>query len=161
MDFRQDQLQDLRASEHKNTYIWDLVVRSLPLYLVHLSQNVLLLRRSKEAANKDRKERGIKFNDYLETTDYNTYNDKEDVNIDIDFATLLPTQHHLLQAALDVRGDVNHGTSRLRVLLNPLNTSTHFCKCLWYPMLFRLIHLVFWVRPHVQFCSEIASCFPI
>ncbi|KAH8799116.1 hypothetical protein F5884DRAFT_758603 [Xylogone sp. PMI_703] len=128
LDFREDQLQDLRACEHKNTYIWDLVVKSLPLYLVHLSQNVLLLRRSKEAADKDRKERGIEFNDYLETTDHNTYNDEEDVNIDLDFATLLPTQHHLLQAALDVRGDVNHGTNRLRVLLDPLNTSTHFCE---------------------------------
>ena len=127
LDFRQNQLHDLRASEHKNTYIWALVAKSLPLYLVHLSQNVLLLRRSKEAADKDRKERGIEFNDYLETTDYNTYNDEEEVNIDLDFATLLPTHHHLLQAALDVRGDVNHGTSRLRVLLDPLNTGTHFC----------------------------------
>ena len=96
LDFQRDQLQDLRASEYKNTYIWNLVVKSLPLYLVHLSQNVLLLRRSKEAANKDRKERGIEFNDYLETTDYNIYNDEEEVNIDLDFATLLPTQHHLL-----------------------------------------------------------------
>ena len=43
LDFQQDQLQNLRASEHKNTYIWDLVVKSLPLYLVYLSQNVLLL----------------------------------------------------------------------------------------------------------------------
>jgi hypothetical protein len=127
LDFLPDQLQDLRASEHKNTYIWDLVIKSLPLYLVHLSQNVLLLRRSKEAADKDRKERGIEFNDYLESADYNTHNDDEEANIDFDFATLLPTQHHLLQAALDVRGDVAHGTSRLRVLLNPLNTGTHFC----------------------------------
>ncbi len=126
LDFGQD-LQNLRASEYKNTYLWDLVVQSLPSYLVHLSQNVLLLRRSKEAADKDRKERGIEFNDYLETTDHNIYNDEEEANIDLDFATLLPTQHHLLQAALDVRGDINHGTSRLRVLIKPLNTSTHFC----------------------------------
>jgi hypothetical protein len=127
LDFRPEQLQDLRASEHKNTYIWDLVVKSLPSYLVHLSQNVLLLRRSKEAADKDRKERGIEFNDYLETTDHSVCNDEEEVNIDLDFATLLPTQHHLLQAALDVRGDINHGTSRLRVLLNPLSTDIDFC----------------------------------
>ena len=127
-DFQPEHLQDLRASEHKNTYIWEIVKTSLPLYLIHLSQNILLLRRSKEAADKDRKERGIEFNDYLETTDHNIYNDEEEINIDIDFATLLPTQHHLLQAALDVRGDINHGTSRLRVLLNPLNTRTHFCS---------------------------------
>ncbi len=95
---------------------------------MHLSDNVLLLRRSKEAADKDRRERGIEFNDYLETTDLNVYNDEEDVNIDLDFTTLLPTQHHLLQAALDVRGDVDHGTSKLRVLLHPLNTSTHLCS---------------------------------
>jgi hypothetical protein len=104
-DFQPEHLQDLRAIEHKNTYIWEIVKTSLPLYLIHLSQNILLLRRSKEAADKDRKERGIEFNDYLETTDHNIYNDEEEINIDIDFATLLPTQHHLLQAALDVRGD--------------------------------------------------------
>jgi hypothetical protein len=126
LDFGQD-LQDLRASEYKNTYVWDLVVQSLPSYLIHLSQNVLLLWRSKEVADKDRKERGIEFNDYLETTDHNIYNDEEEANIDLNFAALLPTQHHLLQAALDVRGDINHGTSRLRVLINPLNTSTNFC----------------------------------
>jgi PIF1-like helicase/helitron helicase-like protein len=127
LDFQLGHLQDLRAREHKNTYIWEIVNKSLPPYLLHLSQNILLLRRSKEAADKDRKERGIEFKDYLETSDHNTYNDEEEINIDLDFATLLPTQHHLLQAALDVRGDVNHGTSRLRVLLNRLNTGTHFC----------------------------------
>lgn len=127
-DFQPNHLQELRAREHKNTYIWEIVKKTLPLYLVHLSQNILLLRRSKEAADKDRKERGIEFNDYLETTDHNTCNNEEDINIDLDFATLLPTQHHLLQAALDIRGDINHGTSRLRVLLNPLNTGTHFCE---------------------------------
>jgi hypothetical protein len=126
-DFRPDQLQDLRASEYRNTYVWDIVVRSLPLYLVHLSQNVLLLRRSKEAADKDRKERGIEFNDYLETADHNICSEDEEANIDIDFATLLPTKHHLLQAAMDVRGDIDHGTSRLRVMLHPLNTGIHFC----------------------------------
>lgn len=103
------------------------MVQSLPLYLVHLSENVLLLRRSKEAADEDRKERGIEFNDYLETADHNIYSEDNEVNIDIDFATLLPTQHNLLQAAMDVRGDIDHGTSRLRVLLYPSNTSTHFC----------------------------------
>jgi hypothetical protein len=92
------------------------------------TEDVLLLRRSKEAANKDRRERGVEFNDYLETTDLNVYNNKEDVNIDLNFTTLLPTQHHLLQAALDVRGNVDHGTSKLRVLLHPLNTSTHLCS---------------------------------
>jgi hypothetical protein len=127
-DFRQDQLQDLRASEHKNTYIWDLVVKCLPPYLVHLSRNVLLLRRSKEAADKDRKERGIEFDDYLETASHDICNDEKEVNIDLDFSALLPTQHHLLQAALDVRGDINHGIGRLRVLLNPLSTGAHFCS---------------------------------
>ena len=127
LDFQRDQLQYLRTSEYKNTYIWNLVIKSLPLYLVHLSQNILLLRRSKEAADKDRRERGIEFNNYLETTDYNTYNDEEEVNIDFDFAILLPIQYYLLQAALDIRGDIEYGTSRLRVLLNPLNTGTHLC----------------------------------
>jgi hypothetical protein len=65
--FQPEHLQDLRATEHKNTYIWEIVKTSLPLYLIHLSQNILLLCRSKEAADKDRKERGIEFNDYLET----------------------------------------------------------------------------------------------
>ncbi|KAF8850803.1 hypothetical protein BDZ45DRAFT_751390 [Acephala macrosclerotiorum] len=99
-DFRQDQLQDFRAAEYKNTYIWNLALESLPSFL---------------------------FNDYLETTERNTCNDEEVVNIELDFSTLLPTQYHLLQTALDIRGDVSHGTGRLRVLLNPLNTSTHFC----------------------------------
>jgi hypothetical protein len=125
-DFPQHQFQLLKASEHKNTYVWNLVVKTLPSYLIHLSQNVLLLRRSKEAADKDRRERGIEINDYLETTDYNIYNEEE-VDIDFDFTTLLPTQQHLLQAALDVRGDVDHGPSKLRVLLNPLNTGAQFC----------------------------------
>ena len=105
LDFQQDQLQELVASEYKNSFIWNIVVHYLPSYLVHLSQKVLLLRRSKEAADKDRKERGIDFNDYLETMDQNIHNDDDEVNIDIDFGTLHPTPHHLLQAALDVRGD--------------------------------------------------------
>ena len=91
LDFRQDQLHHLRASEHKNTYIWNIVVKYLPSYLVHLSLNVLLLRWTKEAADKDRRERGIEFNDYLETTDYNIYDDEEEINIDFNFTTLLPT----------------------------------------------------------------------
>ncbi|PVH71315.1 hypothetical protein DL98DRAFT_615652 [Cadophora sp. DSE1049] len=126
-EFQQDGLRDLRASEYKNTYIWTLVLKSLPSYLVHLSQNVLLLRRSKEAADKDRKERGIEFNDYLETSDDGTYNGDEVNNIDLDFSALLPIQHHLLQAALDVRGHVSHGSSRLRILPRPVNASTQFC----------------------------------
>ena len=77
--------------EHKNTYIQETVKKTLLPYLQHLSQNVLLLRRSKEATNKDQKERGIEFNDYLESADYNTYNNDKEVNIDLDFAILLPT----------------------------------------------------------------------
>jgi hypothetical protein len=40
-----------------------------------LSENVILLRRSKEAADQDRKERGIEFDDYLEAMDQDVYND--------------------------------------------------------------------------------------
>ncbi|KAG4414241.1 hypothetical protein IFR04_012613 [Cadophora malorum] len=127
-DFQQDSLRDLRASEYKNSYIWKLVLKSLPSYLVHLSQNVLLLRRSKEAADNDRKERGIQFNDYLETLQDSTCNDERLVNIDLDFSALLPTQYHLLQAALDVRGDVIDGSSRLQVLPRPVDTGTQFCN---------------------------------
>ncbi len=48
----------------------------------------MLLRRSKEAADQDRKERGIEFDDYLEAIDYDVYNEDEEVNMDIDFAML-------------------------------------------------------------------------
>jgi hypothetical protein len=48
----------------------------------------MLLRRSKEAADQDRKERGIEFDDYLETIDHEIYNDDEEANADFNFATL-------------------------------------------------------------------------
>ena len=73
-----------------------MIAKSLPLYLLHLSQNVLLLCRSKEAADNDRKEQGIDFDDYLEAKDQNTYNNEEVTNIDLDFSLLLLIQYHLL-----------------------------------------------------------------
>ena len=48
----------------------------------------MLLRRSKEAADQDRKERGIEFDDYLEAMDQDVYNNDEEANVDFDFATL-------------------------------------------------------------------------
>jgi hypothetical protein len=126
LDFQGQQLESLQASEYKNTYLWNLVSPSLPSYLRHLSENVMLLRRSKEAADQDRKERGIEFNDYLETADDNLYNNDEDTDLDLDFAALHPTQHSLLQAALNVRGITIQGISDLRYLINPLNIGTRF-----------------------------------
>ncbi|CZR69862.1 uncharacterized protein PAC_19762 [Phialocephala subalpina] len=86
LDFGQD-LQDLRASEYKNTYVWDLVVQSLPSYLFQLPP-------------------------FLKST------------IKVDSISQFCSYG---EAALDVRGDISYGTSRPRVLINPLNTSTHFC----------------------------------
>ena len=60
----------------------------------------MLLRRSKEATEQDRKECGIEYNDYLEAVDYKVYNKDEEANIDIDFITLRLTESNLLQAAL-------------------------------------------------------------
>jgi hypothetical protein len=65
---RGNHIASLRAAQYKNTWLWNLLLPSLPPYLVQLSENVMLLRRSKEAADQDRKERGIEFDDYLETT---------------------------------------------------------------------------------------------
>lgn len=118
-DFQGQRLESLWASEYKNTWLWNLLVHSLSPYLVQLSENIMLLRRSKEAADQDRKERGIEFNDYLETVDQDLYNDDEEANIGIDFATLHPTDNNLLQAALAFPGISDNGVSSLRMLLNP------------------------------------------
>jgi len=99
-NFQGQQLESLRASEYKNTWLWIRLVHSLPPYLVQLSENVMLLRRSKEAADQDRKERRIEFDDYLETIDHDLYDNDEEANIGIDFDTLHPTENNLLQAAL-------------------------------------------------------------
>jgi hypothetical protein len=72
------------------------VLPSLPPYLVQLSENVVLLRRSKEAADQDRKERGIEFDNYLKAVDHGVYIDDKEANVDIDFATLRPTESNLL-----------------------------------------------------------------
>jgi hypothetical protein len=66
-------LNSLRDSQYKNTDIWDIVKLSLPPYLLHLSENVMLLRRSKEAADQDRRDRGLEFNAYIEAIDDNLY----------------------------------------------------------------------------------------
>jgi hypothetical protein len=125
-DFQEDRLESLRASEYKNTWLWNLLVHSLPPYLVQLSENIMLLRRSKEAADQDRKERGIEFDDYLETVDQDPYNDDEEANTDVDFATLHPTDNNLLQAALAFPSIGNNSVSSLRMLLNPLLLGPRF-----------------------------------
>ena len=38
----------------------------------------MLLRRSKEAADQDRKERGIEFDDYLKAIDHDVYTEEEE-----------------------------------------------------------------------------------
>jgi hypothetical protein len=126
-DFQGQQLESLRASEYKNTWLWNLLMDLLPPYLLQLSENILLLRRSKEAADRDRKERGIEFDDYLETMDQDLYNDDEEANIGIDFATLHPTENNLLQAALAFPGISNNSISSLQILLNPPLLGQRFC----------------------------------
>jgi hypothetical protein len=51
----------------------------------------MLLRRSKEAADQDRRDRGIEFNDYMEALDENLYNNEEETASGLDFTTLHPT----------------------------------------------------------------------
>ena len=48
----------------------------------------MLLWQSKEAANQDKKEHRIEFDDYLKAVDHEVYNEDEEVNVDIDFAIL-------------------------------------------------------------------------
>jgi hypothetical protein len=80
-------VDSLRALEYRNTWLRNLFIPSLPLYVVWLSENVILLR-SKETGDPDRKERGIEFDDYLKTIDQDVCNDKEEANINFNFATL-------------------------------------------------------------------------
>jgi hypothetical protein len=51
--------------------------------------------------------------------DREIYNDDEEASIDVDFATLHPTDNSLLQAALAFPGIGDNGVSSLRILLNP------------------------------------------
>jgi hypothetical protein len=118
-DLLSGHVESLRASEYRNTWLWNLFIPSLPLYLVQLSENVMLLRRSKEAADRDRKERGIEFDDYLEAMDQDVYNDDQEANVDFDFATLQPTESNLLQAALAFPGITTSSLSSLRFSQNP------------------------------------------
>ncbi|KAH9209870.1 hypothetical protein DL95DRAFT_476269 [Leptodontidium sp. 2 PMI_412] len=123
---RSGHLESLRAAPYKNTWLWNLVLSFLPPYLVQLSENVVLLRRSKEATNQDRKERGIEFDDYLEAVDHEVYNEDEEANVDIDFATLRPTESNLLHAALAFPGVTTDGLSTLRFSRNPQLLGAHF-----------------------------------
>jgi len=52
---RSNHLESLYAAPYKNTWLWNFVLSFLPPYLVQLSENVVLLRRSKEAADQGRK----------------------------------------------------------------------------------------------------------
>lgn len=119
-------LESLRASVYRNTWLWNLLLPALPLYLAQLSENVMLLRRSKEAADQDRKERGIEFDDYLEAMDQDVYNNDEEANVDFDFATLQPTESNLLHAALAFPGIATGGVSSLRFLVNPVLLGPRF-----------------------------------
>jgi hypothetical protein len=118
-DLLSSHVESLRALEYRNTRLWNFLVPSLPLYLVQLSENVMLLRRSKEAADQDRKERGIEFDDYLEAMDQDVYNNDDEANLDFDFATLQPTESSLLQAALAFPGITTSSLSSLRFPRNP------------------------------------------
>ncbi|KFZ18957.1 hypothetical protein V502_03896, partial [Pseudogymnoascus sp. VKM F-4520 (FW-2644)] len=95
-------LESLCAAPYKNTWLWNFVLSFLPPYLVQLLENVVLLWRSKEAADQDRKERGLEFDDYLEAVDHDVYTKDKEVNVDMDFAMLRLTESNLLQAALAV-----------------------------------------------------------
>ena len=125
-DLQSDHLESLRAAPYKNTWLWNFVLSSLPPYLVQLSENVVLLRRSKEAADQDRKERGIEFDDYLEAVDHDVYYEDEEANVDIDFATLRPTESNLLQAALAFPGVTADGLSSLRFSRSPRMLGAQF-----------------------------------
>ena len=125
-DLQSGYLESLRDAPYKNTWLWNFVLPSLPPYLVQLSENVVLLRRSKEAADQDRKERGIEFDDYLEAVDHGVYIDDEEANVDMDFATLRPTESNLLQAALAFPGITTDSLSSLRFSRNPRLLGAHF-----------------------------------
>jgi hypothetical protein len=86
----------------------------------------VLLRRSKEATDQDRKERGTEFDNYLEAVDHNAYTEGEEVNVDMDFAILRPTESNLLQAALAFPGIANNSLSLLRFSRNPRLLGAHF-----------------------------------
>jgi hypothetical protein len=86
----------------------------------------MLLRRSKEATDQDRKERGLEFDDYLEAIDHEVYNEDEEANVDIDFATLRPTESNLLHAALAFPRVASDGLSALRFSRNSQLLSAHF-----------------------------------
>jgi hypothetical protein len=115
---RSSHIASLRAAQYRNTWLWTFLHQSIPPYLIQLSDNVVLLRRSKEAADQDRKERGVEFDDYLETIDHEIYNDEEEANIELNFATLQLTEINLLQAALEFPGITSSGLSSLRFTRN-------------------------------------------
>ncbi|KAH9203479.1 hypothetical protein DL95DRAFT_503334 [Leptodontidium sp. 2 PMI_412] len=123
---RNGHLESLRTATYRNTWLWNFVVSFLPPYLVQLSENVVLLRRSKEAADQDRKERGIEFDDYLEAVDHDVYTEDDEVNADMDFAMLRPTEGNLLKAALAFPGVTTDSLSSLRFSRNPQVLGAHF-----------------------------------
>ena len=125
-DLQSSHLESLRAALYKNTWLWNFVSPSLSPYLVQLSENVVLLRRSKEAADQDRKERGIEFDDHLEAVDYKVYNKDEEANVDMDFATPRPTESNLLQAALAFPGTTTDSLTSLRFSCNPRLLDAYF-----------------------------------
>jgi hypothetical protein len=123
---RSGHLESLRAAPYKNTLLWNFVLSFLPPYLVQLSENIMLLRRSKEASDQDMKERGIEFNNYLKAIDHDVYTEDEEVNVDVDFAMLRPTESNLLQVALAFPGITTDILSSLRFSRNPQLLDAHF-----------------------------------
>jgi hypothetical protein len=62
----------------------------------------------------------------LEAVDHDVYTEVEEVNVDIDFAMLQPTESNLLQAALAIPGIATDSLSSLRISRNPRLLGAHF-----------------------------------
>jgi hypothetical protein len=78
-DFQGQRPESLRASKYKISFGTCLFTLFL-LTQFSYSENIMLLRPSKEAADQDQKERGIESNDYLETIDHDLYHDGEEAS---------------------------------------------------------------------------------
>jgi hypothetical protein len=68
----------------------------------------------------------MEFDNYLEAVDYGVYTEDEEANVDMDFATLRPTESNLLQAALAFPGITTDNLSSLRFSRNPRLLGAYF-----------------------------------
>ncbi|KFY27131.1 hypothetical protein V491_01016 [Pseudogymnoascus sp. VKM F-3775] len=93
------------------------------------------------------KERGIEFDDYLEVVDHNVYMEDEEVNVDMDFAMLRPTESNLLQAALAFLGIATDGLSSLPFSCNPRLLGAHFTPAALVKTWFRELKDKEWSDP--------------